>query len=149
MRSAVAIGVMLVLAGCEDAQPCTGCPPIDGTYAVTWALDAGVVADGGLIDPACPGPRPATWQITERSASQVTLAIGDAVIGGTLYDTYDLLLGGSVGEARWQVRGFAVSEGSIADAGMRLEGTFTSSSPTASGDLCQSRESFTAQRVSR
>lgn len=151
MRAAWLTTLFLLTAACSDALPCSACPPIDGTYAVSWQTDAGgsvALADGGLASADCPGPRPATWLITERSPDAVTLVIDDQPLQGVLYDTYDLSLTGAVGQTRWQVHALAIPQDGI-DAGMQLQGTFDTTVPTDSGDICQSREAFTAQRTSR
>jgi hypothetical protein len=143
------LSILVVLAGCSDALPCSTCPPLDGVYAVSWAANDGgqPIADGG----SCPveGPRAPTWTLSQRG-SQVTTSIEGVNLGGTLYDSYDLVLSGSEGGLSYRVRALVVPEGTSADAGVRLQnGTFTTRTLPVSGDPCEVNESFSAQRTSR
>ncbi len=131
--------VCLAFTACSSALPCTSCPPVDGTYAVSWV-------DGG--NEGCPGPRVPTWKLTEK-APQVTTTLNDIPLGGTLYDSYDLLLtGGEVG-LTYRLRALVIPEGTSTDAGVRLQGTLTSRVTPSGGEACESVETFTAQRTSR
>lgn len=135
----------LCALGCSPAQPCTTCPSITGTYAVSWSPDGAVSSreDGG----ACiAGPRPDTWTFTH-TRTNVTTVIGDTTIGGTLYDTYDVLMTGSAsGGVGYRLRALVIPEGTSADAGVRLQGTFTTRTVLSSGDPCESNDAFTARR---
>lgn len=143
MRLAVSVMVLVVVFGCSTALPCTTCPPIDGTYAVTWKDDA------GTPNAQCPGPRVATWALAQRG-TQVTSTIGDLTLGGTLYDSYDLLMSASSVAVSYRLKALVIPEGTSLDAGVRLEGTFTTSQPSGDGGVpCESAETFTAQRTSR
>lgn len=133
---------LLSLIACSDTQPCRTCPPVDGVYAVSWA-DAGV-SDAG----ACPGPRVPDWTLAQRD-TRVTSTIAGVNLGGTIYDSYDLVLSGSEGTLSYRLRALTIPEGSGADAGIRLQGTFTTRTLPASGDPCEVNEAFTAQRTSR
>jgi hypothetical protein len=103
--------------GCSTALPCHTCPSVAGSYAVTWA-------DGG-VDASCPGPRVATWVLAQRDPTQVTTTIGEVTLGGTYYDSYDLLLTGSTIGERYRLKALVIPEGTSLDGGIRLEGTFT------------------------
>lgn len=138
---------LFVFAGCSDAVPCSTCPPVEGVYAVSWsALDAGTPGDGG----SCPlmGPRVASWTFTQKGA-QVNTTIESVSLGGTLYDSYDLALSGSESTLSYRLRATVIPEGTSMDAGVRLQGTFTTRTLPVTGDPCEVNESFTAQRTSR
>jgi hypothetical protein len=143
---------MFVLAGCSDAQPCRTCPPIDGVYAVTWGDpvamgDSGVVVgDAGTC--SAMGPRVPTWTI-QQSDTRVTTTIGTVAMGGTLYDTFDLVLSGSESSLSYRLRALTIPEGNSSDAGIQLRGTFTTRTLPANGEPCEVNETFTAQRTSR
>jgi len=145
MRLGSSLLVVLVLGACSDAQPCRSCPPIDGVYAVSWA-DGGTASDGGSC--AQSGPRVPSWTLAQKD-TQVTTTIAGVNLGGTLYDTYDLVLSGSDGPLTYRLRALAVPEGTTADAGYSLRGTFTTRNLPATGDPCEVAETFTAQRTSR
>lgn len=135
----------VVLAACGTAAPCTNCPPVNGTYAVTW-LDGGTTstgADGGAL--SCSGPRDATWVFTQRGTNVIT-TINDVALGGTLYDTYDLLLSGTSTGVTYRLRTLVIPQGTSLDAGMRLQGTFTTRTLTATQEQCESNDPFTATR---
>jgi hypothetical protein len=138
--------LVLTLAACSDALPCRSCPPIDGVYAVDWG-DAGVAAkDGG----ACPasGPRDPTWTLTQTD-TRVTATIAGTTLGGTLYDSYDLVLSGSADSTTYNLHALTIPEGTGPDAGIHLQGTFVTRTVPGSGDPCELSEAFTAQRTSR
>ena len=140
--------IVLTVSGCTPAAPCSTCPSVSGTYAVNWSADGGgsqQLLDGGVV--ACAGgPRPATWTFVTRG-SNVTTVIGDTTIGGTLYDTYDLLMTGpGPGGASYRLRALVIPEGTSTDAGIRLQGKFTTRTVPSSGDPCESNDAFTALR---
>ena len=144
MRLPMSALLVVLAAACSDAAPCRDCPAIDGVYAVRWP-------DGGAGDAgACPssGPRVPTWTIVQQGP-QVTASIAGVNVGGTLYDTYDLLLSGSEGTLSYSLRALAIPTGTSADGGIDLRGTFTSRTLPSSGDPCEVNETFTAQRTSR
>jgi hypothetical protein len=142
----VPLALAAVLAACGDAQPCTSCPPLDGTYTVQWTPDAGsVTRDGGC---SVSVPKLDAWTLAQRGTN-VTTTIAGAQLGGTLYDTYDLVLGGSSEAASYRLKALAIPTGASADAGIKLQGTFTARVLELSGDLCEATEAFTAQRISR
>ena len=116
-------------------------------YAVTWAGDAGVTsADGGRC--SNPGPRVPSWTL-KQTGTQVTTTIDEVNLGGTIYDTFDLVLSGSASTLSYRMRSVVIPEGNSMDAGIRLQGTFTTRTLPASGEPCEVNESFTAQRTSR
>lgn len=139
--------VITALAGfaCGDALPCRACPPVDGVYAVKWA-DAGTASlDGGC---SVGVPRVDAWTFTQRDTN-VTTTIADVAMGGTLLDSYDLVLSGSSAGVTYRLRALAIPSGTSADAGMKLQGSLVTRLLEQSGDLCEASEAFTAQRVSR
>lgn len=143
MRVAVSVMALFGVVACSDALPCTSCPPIDGVYAVTW------LADGGSPNAECPGPRVPTWTLAQRG-TQVTSTIGDVTLGGTYYDSYDLLMSAPSVAQTWRLRALVIPTGTSLDGGIRLDGTFTTSRPSGDGGApCESAETFTAQRTSR
>lgn len=143
MRLTPFIG-LLILGACSDALPCRTCPPVDGVYAVSWA-DAGA-SDAGTC--AVSGPRVPEWTLTQRD-TQVTSTIAGVNLGGTLYDSFDLVLSGSEGTLSYRLRALTIPEGTGTDAGIRLQGTFTTRTLPMTGDPCEVNEAFTAQRTSR
>ncbi|MDP1821988.1 MAG: hypothetical protein Q8L48_02055 [Archangium sp.] len=143
MRLTPIIGLLIL--GCSSALPCRTCPPVDGVYAVSWD-DAGVAGDGGACTVS--GPRVPEWTLAQRD-TQVTSTIAGVNLGGTLYDSYDLVLSGSEGTLSYRLRALTIPQGSGADAGIRLQGTFTTRTLPATGDPCEVNEAFTAQRTSR
>lgn len=138
----------LTLAACTNAVPCRSCPPVDGVYAVSWG-DAGVNAsDAGAGCPAT-GPRVPTWTLAQTDTS-VTATIAGASLGGTIYDSYDLVLSGSADStSTYHLHALAIPLGTGADAGIKLQGTFTTRTLPSSGTPCELQEAFTAQRTSR
>lgn len=107
---------------------------------MTWGGDAGVCPD--------PGPRVPTWTL-KQTGTQVTTTIEDVNLGGTLYDSYDLVLSGSAAALSYRLRSVVIPEGTSMDAGVRLQGTFTTRTLPASGEPCEVNETFTAVRTSR
>lgn len=104
--------------------------------------------DGG-VNMSCPGPRLPSWTLSQRD-TQITTTIAGIPLGGTLYDSYDLLLTGGQTGLTYRLKALAIPEGGTADAGMRLVGSFlTRTTPVDGGEACESNEGFTAQRTSR
>jgi hypothetical protein len=139
--------LVLTLAACTDSVPCLNCPPIDGVYAVDWG-DGGIdTSDAGA---GCPftGPRDSTWTLTQ-SAARVTAVVAGTTLGGTLYDSYDLVLSGSADSASYNLHALTIPEGTGPDAGVELKGTFTTHTVPTTGEPCALSEAFTAQRTSR
>lgn len=137
---------ILILAGCTDTVPCSTCPAVSGVYAVTWgSAEPGARADGGVC--MVQGPRVPEWTLAQRQ-SNVTTTVASVNMGGTLYDTYDLVLTGSESSVTYRLRALVIASGSAEDAGVRLQGTFTTRSLSAE-DPCELAETFTAQRTSR
>jgi len=81
--------------------------------------------------------------------TQVTTTIAGVNLGGTLYDTSDLVLSGSEGSLSYRLRALTIPEGPSTDAGVRLQGTFTTRTLQTTGEPCAVDETFTAQRTSR
>lgn len=98
---------------------------------------------------SCPGPRLPSWTLNQRD-TQITTTIAGVALGGTLYDSYDLLLTGGQTGLNYRLKAIAIPEGGTADAGVRLVGTFqTRTTSNDGGDTCESNEGFTAQRTAR
>ena len=144
MRLTVLVTMGVAVSACSDAAPCRTCAPIDGVYAVDWG-DAGISTDAGRCPVA--GPRVPTWTLNQRD-TQITTTIQSVNLGGTLYDTYDLVLSGSDGALSYRLRALTIPEGARTDAGVKLRGTFTTRTLPASGDPCEVNDAFTAQRTS-
>lgn len=144
MRALLVMPV-LMFVGCSDSQPCRSCPPVDGVYAMQWQDGGGVLTGGCAIE----GPRPPTLVLAQQDTN-VTTTIEGAAIGGTFYDSYDLVLSGTgEGGASYRLRALAIPEGGGGDAGMSLRGSLTSRRLDDEGELCELTDSFTAQRTSR
>lgn len=139
MLSALVLVVMA--AACGSNTPCRTCPAIDGTYSVRWDADGGV-------NMSCPGPRVPAWTFVQRD-TQITTTVAGVPLGGTLFDSYDLLLTGTQTGLTYRLKALAIPEGTTDDAGVRLQGTFTTRTLADGGDFCESNEGFTAQRTSR
>ncbi|MBK7860177.1 MAG: hypothetical protein IPJ65_16490 [Archangiaceae bacterium] len=90
-RTAIsAVVVMMVTgSGCGDTQPCSTCPPIEGTWFLQY-LAPEQACDGGT--PAAP---PSTLAFT-REGSVLHTAVDGVALGGTLYDTYQFSLNGQM-----------------------------------------------------
>ena len=148
MRQTLLLLVLMLAAACNDSVPCRNCPPIDGTYAVDWGdggIDTSVDAGAG-----CPftGPREPSWNLMQTD-TRVTATIAGTTLGGTLYDSYDLVLSGSADSTTYNLRALTIPQGTGPDAGIELKGTFTTHTLPATGDPCVLSEAFTAQRTSR
>ncbi len=135
------LGVVIAVSACTDALPCTNCPPVDGTYAVSWP-------DAGTPDPVCPVPRVATVTLAQRNA-QVTSELEGVVIAGTYYDSYDLIMSGTQDRVTYRLRALVIPTGTSVDGGIELRGNLTARTFPEMGDPCESAETFTAQRTSR
>lgn len=138
----------VLLAGCPEARPCTTCPEVDGVYAVRWGSSDGGIAgsDGGAC--SATGQRDPSWVFAQQGSRVTTQAAG-ANLGGTLYDTYDLVLSGSEASSSYRLRALVIPEGTSLDAGIRLQGSFTTRIIPTGGEPCEVNEPFSAQRTSR
>lgn len=149
MQTSLRLLAAALLAGasaCSDAVPCSACPAIGGTYALTWADPVTVV---------CPvvGPAPSSLSITQMG-SALSATIGEVPLTGTLYDTYDLTLVGGEIDLRYTLRARAVVTTLLVapdggtDAGspakVHLEGNLMTSSTDAG---CQGRNDFFGDRA--
>lgn len=138
--------IFILMVGCTDTVPCANCPAVDGVYDVTWGQsDAGTRDDGGVC--LVQGPMVAQWTFAQRT-SNVTTTIANVNMGGTVYDTYDMVLTGSDTGLNYRLRALVIPSGAGADAGIKLQGTFTTRTLVAD-DPCEVSDAFTAQRVSR
>jgi hypothetical protein len=83
------VGAVVVSACGSDNEECSSCPPIEGT----WAISA------GAPDQACANGRapPQALSIT-RVGSIIRADIEGSELTGTVFDTFDFSLTGSVGD---------------------------------------------------
>lgn len=138
MRTALAAAAALAtLAACTNALPCSTCPPLAGTYSVSWlrALQAG---DG------CPatGPQPPTLTFTQGGSTAAVL-VGGVQLTGTVYDTFDFSLSGNQVDVSYVLRGTVVATDSATDAGVRVLGSLTTRT-----EACELREDYTGDKIS-
>ncbi len=138
---------LFVGLGCTDTQPCQTFPEVAGVYLVNWGDPVqGRQTDGGFCFVAA--PRDPSWTLAQ-NRSNVTTQISNVSLGGTIYDSFDMVLSGSSGTLSFRMRALTIPEGNSMDAGIRLQGTFTTHDLTDAGELCEVAETFTAQRTSR
>jgi len=142
----LAVALLASASACSDAVPCSTCPAVGGTYALTWDDPVTVV---------CPvvGPSPASLSITQMG-SALSAIIDGVPLTGTLYDTYDLTLAGGTIDLRYTLKARAVVTTLLvapdggADAGspakVHLEGNLMTTSTDAG---CQGRGDFFGDRA--
>jgi hypothetical protein len=147
MRSLFA-AALLVLVCCTDAQPCSSCPQIQGTYGLTWS--------NGTTCPVT-GPQPSLLTLTQ-TGSALSAMVGGAAMQGTLFDTFDFTLNGGNVDTRFELQGVAVSNqvvGPSADGGVADGGVLTSTGVHILGSLrtivtdggCNPTDKFTGDRL--
>ena len=137
----VAVLLMAMVCACTDAAPCTNCPPIAGTYSLTW--QPGESADSGCsLEPA-----PARLTLTQ-FGSALNATIDAQPLAGTLFDTYDFTLAGGFDPA-YSLRGRVIV--GHADAGAELMGTLRTSTLIGLDGRagCEVNASYQAQQLSR
>lgn len=135
-RVALALAA-LALAACTNAAPCSACPPLAGTYSVSWQ-QALQVADGC----AATGPQPPTLTFSQAGASASVL-VGGVTLTGLVYDTFDFSLSATRPDVTYVLRGTVIPTGGTADAGVRITGSLTTRT-----DACELRENYTGDKIS-
>jgi len=127
----------VALSTCTNAAPCSVCPPLAGTYAVSWERAINV-ADG------CPlsGPQPLTLTFAQSGAAASTLVNG-LELHGTVYDTYDFALSGTNNLVGYQLRGTVIPTDAATDAGVRIVGYLNSRT-----ENCDLRENYAGDKIS-
>ncbi|MEW5737783.1 MAG: hypothetical protein AB1938_02595 [Myxococcota bacterium] len=127
----------LALASCTNAAPCSVCPPLAGTYAVSWER-ALQVTEG------CPltGPQPLTLTFSQAGATASTLVNG-VELNGSVYDTYDFSLSGTTVVGGYVLRGTVIPTDAATDAGVRIVGHLTTRT-----DNCELRENYAGDKIS-
>lgn len=133
----VAALVALAFAGCTNATPCSTCPPLAGTYSVSWQR-ALQVADGC----AATGPQPQTLTFSQ-AGSTASVLVGGLELSGSVYDTFDFSLSATQTDVSYVLRGTVIPTDAASDAGVRITGTLTSRS-----DTCEIRENYTGDKIS-
>jgi hypothetical protein len=143
MRTAAATVVFLLFSACGDQRPCTSCPELTGAYLVSW--QRGFPAEG------CParGPTPVNLTLTQ-AGNRLSSLVDGIEVRGTLFDTFDFSLSGSLETLEYSLRGRAVVSGASSrpDGGasgatsVRLVGSLT----TRNG-ACDLTEQYTADRL--
>jgi len=138
LLAALALGV-----GCGDARPCSSCPLVGGTYALTLGeFQGSSEACATLLPP----PAPTSLTLLQ-SGSVLRATIGGESYSGTLLDTYDFSLLGAErqvdgGTEDLHVRGRFIP--GAADSGT-LRGSFDTTSRRG-GRLCDGTQPFTGPR---
>ncbi|GMU62259.1 MAG: hypothetical protein AMXMBFR34_40220 [Myxococcaceae bacterium] len=125
------------LASCTNAAPCSVCPPLAGTYAVSWKR-ALQVSEG------CPlsGPQPVTLTFSQAGSTASTLVNG-IELQGSVYDTYDFSLSGTGVVGGYVLRGTVIPTDAATDAGVRVIGNLTSRT-----ENCELREDYAGDKIS-
>jgi hypothetical protein len=137
---ALAAGVALLLTACGGSTlPCTTCPSLAGTYSMTWNHTS-----------ACKlgAPSPATVSVSQMDSNLTLTLLGPVVLRGTLYDSNDFALAGSLGSTHYAMSGSAVP-GAFLDAGTRnpvtMNGTITTSDSVSDAG-CEGTDTFAGTR---
>jgi hypothetical protein len=127
----------LALSTCTNAAPCSVCPPLAGTYAVSWER-AEILTEG------CPltGPQPLTLTFAQAGSTASTLVNG-VQLSGSVYDTYDFSLNGTNNLIGYQLRGTVVPTDTATDAGVRIVGYLVSRT-----ESCELRENYAGDKIS-
>jgi hypothetical protein len=133
----LALTTALALSTCTNAAPCSVCPPLAGTYAVSWER-ATVVTSG------CPltGPQPQTLTFTQAGSTASTLVNG-VELHGSVYDTFDFSLSGTNNLLGYTLRGTVVPTDTATDAGVRVVGYLVSRT-----ENCELRENYEGDKIS-
>lgn len=134
--------VALSLWACSGAKFCVDCPAIEGAYSVSWlAPDSTIGCDGGAL-----GPQPALLNFN-RGGSTIHTTVGGYDLAGTLYDTFDFTLSGGDDTVAYSMQGRLVPVDPITDAGVRLQGSMTTTKSPTSGTSCQVIERYNATKL--
>lgn len=129
--------VALAFTACTNAAPCTTCPPLAGTYSVSWQR-ALQVADGC----AATGPQPQTLTFSQAGATASVLVDGYK-LSGSVYDTYDFSLSATQTDVSYVIQGTVIPTDAALDAGVRIVGSLTTRT-----DACEIRENYTGDKIS-
>lgn len=111
------------VGGCADGRPCTQCPPVEGSYVLSFS-DVQRTTDCATLSP------PGGELSVARVGSVLHGQLGGTELTGTLYDTYDFTLAGSsIGDAgvvdAVDLVGRYVPPSSGADGGDWIRGTYS------------------------
>ncbi len=142
------VAVALLLVCCTDAQPCSSCPQIQGTYGLTWS--SGTTC-------AAMGPQPTLLTLTQ-VGSALSANVGSTTLQGTLFDTFDFTLDGLSGDTRYSLQAVAVTNqevGPLPDGGVADGGSINTIAVHVIGSLrtivqdggCNPTDKFTGDRI--
>lgn len=91
MRMLLVAVLLLVVTACSEAAPCSNCPKMEGTYAMTYKAPTVTTTDCGAV----PGPEgPSSITIT-RSGAEVRSTFYGVTARGMLQDTSDFQIAGT------------------------------------------------------
>ena len=143
MRAPLFLAVLACAPSCGDARPCSSCPAVAGTYALTL----GEFQGSGEACATLPPPAAPTSLTLLQSGSVLRATIAGESYSGTLLDTYDFSLLGAEravdgGTEDLHVRGRFIP--GAADSGT-LRGSFDTTSRRG-GRLCDGTQPFTGPR---
>jgi hypothetical protein len=133
----IAAVIVLALLACTNAAPCSVCPPLAGTYAVSWERALQIAA-------GCPlkGPQPLTLTFAQAGSTASTIVNG-VKLNGSVYDTSDFSLSGTTVEGGYVLVGTVVPSDAAKDAGVRIVGRLTTRT-----DECELRENYAGDKIS-
>lgn len=139
MKPVVVAAALLALAfaACTNASPCSTCPPLAGTYSVSWQR-ALQIADGC----AATGPQPQTLTFSQ-AGSTASVLIDGVKLAGSVYDNYEFSLSSTQVDVSYQLQGVVIPTDASTDAGVRIDGHLVSRS-----DTCEIRENYTGDKIS-
>jgi hypothetical protein len=146
-----ALSMVVLVAACGNARPCTSCPKMEGNWVFGYSVKP---VEGDCANVAVYTP-PGTMTFTQYGASIYTTAGGNE-INGTLYDDNQFILRGQVfsgdgGSLSLYWRGeFIAGSSTLPDGGSnpndaQLSGTFTASVRGSTAE-CRMPADFTAVR---
>jgi hypothetical protein len=134
--------VALSLWACSGAKPCVDCPAIEGAYSVSWlAPDSTNGCPAGAR-----GPQPTSLNFS-RGGSTIHTTVGGYDLAGTLYDTFDFTVSGGDDTVAYSMQGRLVPVDPITDAGVRLQGSMTTTKTPTSASSCQVIERYNATKL--
>lgn len=115
---------VVLVAACDDARPCSSCPPLEGRYALTY--EGGATA--GDCATARVGEPPRELEIARSGPTIRSTALG-VELTGTLYDTFDFTLAGAgvsdAGSDAITYRGKFLPPSNATDGGTLLRGSYS------------------------
>lgn len=143
---AVAIALTVVtLSRCSDVAPCAVCPNVEGRYTLVHKESA--------ISSGCDSNYQPPLELSlSREGSALTANYNNAVLTGTLYDTYDMVLNGSqqAGAGRTvttRLRARYIEPLPSSDAGAKLDGRVTRDLISADGGVCSVEHELTGHKA--